>query len=300
MGHLVYIAFVPTDLLILIGTTPLISICPGLTHPRMAGQVIYPVLMNLSRKHHASQSASWLAISQVRNIFITLWFLYVIFGSGLGRDYPPSDVGEWPFVKDPKLNASTSARFPETSYGELMDAVSTFPLVNLPYEYPIYSNTGMGLLGLANVAANKLASATLDDEPQTHKELLKRDIFDPLGMHASFYRMPDDAAVRRHMAIPSTNSEWADIPFGDVLDSAGGQYSSLADLVALMKTLLSPTARGGLIPASVAREWLRPLHTWGSGGQEVGAPWEITTLADAKAYTKGNSFLLVLFLYPAH
>ena len=127
-----------------------------------------------------------------------------------------------------------------------------------------------------------------------------RDIFDPLGMHASFYRMPDDEAVRGHMAIPSTNSEWADIPLGDVLDSSGGQYSSLADLVTLMKTLLSPTTRGGLIPASVAREWLRPLHTWGSGGQEVGAPWEITTLADAKAYTKGSSPLFNLFTYPAH
>ncbi len=148
--------------------------------------------------------------------------MYVIFGAGLGRDYPPSGVDEWPFVKDPKLNVSTSARFPETSYDELMGCRVYVPPRNLPYEYPIYSNTGMDLLGLANVAANKLASANPDDEPQTHKELLKRDIFGPLGMHASFYRMPDDAAVRGHMAIPSMNSEWADIPLGDVLDSAGG------------------------------------------------------------------------------
>lgn len=192
-------------------------------------------------------------------------------------------------------NASTSALYPDISYDEVINAVSTFPLVNIPYEYPVYSNTGMDLLGLANVAANKLASAVPADEPQTHKELVKRDIFDPLGMHASFFRVPDDAALRRHIAIPSKDAEWADIPLGDVSDSAGGQYSSLADLVTIMKTLLSPTARGGLIPAGVVREWLRPLHTWGSGGQEVGAPWEITTLADAKAYTKGRPKLFPLF-----
>ena len=78
-----------------------------------------------------------------------------------------------------------------------------------------------------------------------------------------------------------------DFDFNDVDDPAGGQYSSLADLEALMKTLLSPTAQGGLLPVRVIREWLHPLYVWGSTNQQVGAPWEILDLNGVQGYAKG-------------
>jgi hypothetical protein len=108
-------------------------------------------------------------------------------------------------------------------------------------------------------------------------------------MNSSFYRVPSDETLRAHIAVPSIHSEWADIFLGEVEDPAAGQYSSLGDLVTLMKTLLSPIGRDGVIPASVVHEWLRPLYTWNIGSEEVGALWEIvTSLSGPKAYTKGD------------
>jgi len=111
-----------------------------------------------------------------------------------------------------------------------------------------------------------------------------------LKMNSSFYRLPD-SPLRERIAVPSKNSEWADFEFNDVNDAAGGQYSSLADLETLMKTFLSPTAQGGLLPARVIREWLHPLYVWGSTNQQVGAPWEIMDLNGVQSYTKGGNLL---------
>ena len=174
------------------------------------------------------------------------------------------------------------------TYDDVMEAIAQNPLLNVPYEYPVYSNTGIDLLGLSNIAANKLSSNDPAAEPQTHKELIKRDIFDPLGFNSSFFQVPSAGSpLLKHMAVASKASEWVDTWLGDMDDPAGGQYSSLSDLAILMKTLLSPTARGGVIAATVVREWLRPLHVWGDSQQQVGAPWEITSLGDFRTYAKG-------------
>lgn len=147
----------------------------------------------------------------------------------------------------------------------------------------------MGVLGLANVAANKHASSDPDLEPQTHESLLQRDIFRPLRFNSSFFRIPNHSSVKAHIAVPKDNFNVTDINFGDALDAAGGQYSSMRDLEILMQTLLSPSGRGGVVPASTVREWLRPLHVWGPTKQEVGAPWEIFNIDNkVQAYTKGK------------
>ncbi|KAF9480070.1 beta-lactamase/transpeptidase-like protein [Pholiota conissans] len=215
--------------------------------------------------------------------------------AGIGRDYPPTETEDWPVSTIPRerMQPSTENKSELTyapTYEAVMKAVSKYPLVNVPYEYPIYSNTGMSLLGLANVAANQMGNASALNEPQSHKELLKRDIFDPLQMKSSFFNIPNDEELRSHIAVPSVNTEYVDIPFGDVLDPAGGQYSSLGDLAMVMQTILSPTGRGGVISANVVREWLRPLFSFSSVSEEVGAPWEIIpSLYDVKAYTKGGN-----------
>ncbi|KAH9486520.1 Beta-lactamase-like protein str6 [Psilocybe cubensis] len=204
--------------------------------------------------------------------------------AGIGRDYPPIDIGKWPISPEefPSYTASQSWDTNAT-----FDAITRLPLVNVPYTYPIYSNTGFGLLGLANIGADSLQKpASLQ---RTHAELLKRDVFEPLGMTNSFFRLPESEKQRAHIAVPAKNSEWADIWMGDFMDPVGGQYSSLKDLSLLMKTLLSPTGARGVLPASVVREWLRPIHIWGTGGEHVGAPWEAQTLAGVTAYAKGGN-----------
>ena len=218
---------------------------------------------------------------------------------GLGRDYPTQNFTKWPIeAKD----------FPETGDGRnastdaVMDGTTEYPLLNLPYAYPVYSNAGFDLLGLANVAANLKAKGNLvKDEPKTYKELVKRDIFDAFGLNSSFFRLPQDQGLKDHIAIPRISSSWAvrrvallqdcafhghslpllqDSIFGDADDSAGGQYSSLADLARIAQAFLSPKALNKehrFLPA-LMREWLRPVHVWPNGDEAVGAPWEISYL----------------------
>ncbi|KAJ7705973.1 beta-lactamase/transpeptidase-like protein [Mycena rosella] len=194
--------------------------------------------------------------------------------SGIGRDYPPVDVGEtWPapiFPEDKGAVHELRERI-NGSREELLDAVAILPLVAPPYTFPVYSNTGFDVLGLCNAAAGKLG----------YRELMERDVFEPLAMKSSFYPA--------QVAVPSSDSEVADLTFDLVNDPSGGQYSSLADLVAVMQTLLSPKETGVISPY-VVREWLRPLHSWSDGFRETGAPWEMERVAgEARLYTKGGN-----------
>ena len=66
----------------------------------------------------------------------------------------------------------------------------------------------MDVLGIANVEANKLASESPDDEPQSHKDLIERDIFEPLGLDSSFYVVPNEK-LAAHKAVPKKGAEWA-------------------------------------------------------------------------------------------
>ncbi|KAF9535645.1 beta-lactamase/transpeptidase-like protein [Crepidotus variabilis] len=210
--------------------------------------------------------------------------------SGIGRDYPPRNLKEWPVLELPSMSEEEDREWlSNRTRSHMMKAISQYPLINKPWMYPIYSNTGIDMLGLSNVAANKLASSHPDKEPQTHKDLLKRDIFDPLGLTGSFYRVPDDQIIRDRIAIPKNASHWADLIMGDADDPAGGQFSSLADLAKVMQTFLSPVARGGVIPAHVVSEWLRPVHVWGATKQQVGAPWEIDEVENVQYFSKGGN-----------
>ena len=92
---------------------------------------------------------------------------------------------------------------------EIFGLVANSPLINSPNTYPVYSNIGFNLLGLSNVVANRQASEFKDKEPKSHKELLQRDVFDPLGLDSSFFDNPTPEQ-RTRIAVPSgANAEWA-------------------------------------------------------------------------------------------
>nr|AAZ14923.1 beta-lactamase class C binding protein-like protein [Coprinellus disseminatus] len=198
--------------------------------------------------------------------------------AGLGRDFPVQNFTKWPIE---------ATEFPEVpdgrnaSEGAVLDGTTELPLINLPYGYPVYSNAGFDLLGLANVAANLKAKGILaKDEPKTYRDLVKRDIFDSFGLNSSFFRLPGDQDLKDHIAVPQAFPKWADADFGDADASAGGQYSSLSDLARIAQIFLSPKAPSKehrFLPTLV-REWLRPMHIWPNGNEAVGAPWEIVYL----------------------
>jgi CubicO group peptidase (beta-lactamase class C family) len=133
---------------------------------------------------------------------------------GIGRDYPPYELRDWPqdslkpLLEGIRAKSSADIPFPKRDYAHLVESVNKYPLINLPYDYPIYSNTGMDLLGLANVAANNHSQAHPEIEPHTHEDLIKRDIFGPLKLNSSFYRVPYETA-QADLAVPNKNHEWA-------------------------------------------------------------------------------------------
>lgn len=117
--------------------------------------------------------------------------------SGLGRDWPSGTVANWP--KDmfgggpPPTNG-----LPFPDHASLYKAISNTMLVSPPFSYPAYSNTGTGLLGMALVAANRAASKNPAQEPLDYAALIKRDVFDPMGLNGSHFLTTE---VNKHLVV---------------------------------------------------------------------------------------------------
>ena len=104
--------------------------------------------------------------------------------SGLGRDWPPGSAANWPYeVSGGGPPPSNGRAFP--TYEGVMDDLPKHHLVSYPGTYPSYSNTGIGILGLALAAASSKVDG--DDTTITHAELLQRDIFGPMGLNGSHF-----------------------------------------------------------------------------------------------------------------
>ncbi|KAF9040469.1 beta-lactamase/transpeptidase-like protein [Hymenopellis radicata] len=200
--------------------------------------------------------------------------------AGIGRDYPTTNFDSWPHIQSDALAVT---HFVDEFHTTELEVDG--PAQDILASFPIYSNTGMDLLGLSNLGAEQLVNKTT----ATHNEMVKRDIFEPLGLNGSFYGQPEGAFAAR-VAIPALDSAMADYVFNVSSDPSGGQYSSLADLVQVMQSFLAPDTHGGVVSDYVIREWLRPLHGWSDGFLEVGAPWEIIKLnPGVRLYSKGGN-----------
>ena len=121
--------------------------------------------------------------------------------SGIGRDLPPGNAhGHWPnsiFGWGPP--GHNGLEFP--SHQEVFDGIAQSRPVVAPYTYPVYSNTGYSLLGIANVAANVAASGP--SAPSTHAELVQKDIFGPLGFNGTSFLVSEENI--RNVVVPSLN-----------------------------------------------------------------------------------------------
>ncbi|KIJ61713.1 hypothetical protein HYDPIDRAFT_115522 [Hydnomerulius pinastri MD-312] len=195
--------------------------------------------------------------------------------SGLARDLPAGDgTGNWPLSLHgrgpPPFNG-----LPFPDLDTILKAVVETPRVVAPYTYPVYSNTGYNILGMANVVANQKFQG--DGAPATQAELLRRDIFHPLDMNTVFAVAE---APKMNFAISSTFPSEIDLDFRDASNPSAGQMSSLADLVKLMRVLIDPSAPESPLPARTVREWMRPLHNWFDDFSAVGLLWEIQSIHD--------------------
>ncbi|KAJ7496750.1 beta-lactamase/transpeptidase-like protein [Mycena latifolia] len=181
--------------------------------------------------------------------------------SGLGRDWPPLRTGPPP---------TNGLSFPEDT--ALLRSITDNSLISPPSTWPIYSNTGTGLLGLALLEADRAArNAT---ESLSYADLLQRDIFDPLGMTGSHFLTSE--ANKKLIVVPSLAPEVADQDFLDAMNPAGGQFSSLRDCATLAQTLLNPEHPKSLITKATMDKWLRPVYSFEEDNwTKSGFIWEI-------------------------
>ncbi|KAL0958175.1 hypothetical protein HGRIS_000338 [Hohenbuehelia grisea] len=197
--------------------------------------------------------------------------------SGLNRECPPgSSNGSWPASLDGSGPPGYSGLpFPDRK--TFMAGIVPSGRVAPPYTFPVYSNTAFSVLGLVNLAVTKRHEG--EKAPQTHAELMHRDIFVPLGLNGSSFIVSE--VNKDKVVVPSVKTDDIDANFGDVTNPAGGQMSSLSDLVKIVRTFVDPTRKHALLRPYTIREWLRPLHVWWDDYSEVGAVWEILRFTDS-------------------
>jgi CubicO group peptidase (beta-lactamase class C family) len=116
--------------------------------------------------------------------------------SGMGRDYPPENIQNPTF---PRSEWNRTREMPTEE--NILEAIRTYPLIAPQYKYPIYSNTGFNVLGMANLAAAQQAYPN-KSRYATFEELIKADIFDPIGLDSSFYEIPPGFENRMAVSLP--------------------------------------------------------------------------------------------------
>ncbi|KAJ4152346.1 hypothetical protein NW754_004139 [Fusarium falciforme] len=123
---------------------------------------------------------------------------------------------------------------------DLLEQVNLRPPVYGPFTNPVYSNVGIALLGLVVEAAAKKPFA----------EVLKRDIFDVVGMKNTY--VGKTPLLRISLSLRAN-------PHGMPLLPCSTEGI-------LTNKFLSPAQ---------TRKWMKPISNTASWGYQVGAPWEI-------------------------
>lgn len=127
--------------------------------------------------------------------------------SGLGRDWPPGTVSDWPHDMLGMGPPPTNGR-PFPSNEDLLDALAQYHLTSPPLFHPAYSNTGTAMLGLALAAASSAADG--DAQTISYADLVKRDIFEPMGLNGSHFLATEK---NKHLVVvPSLAPEVAVSP----------------------------------------------------------------------------------------
>ncbi|TFY61928.1 hypothetical protein EVJ58_g4192 [Rhodofomes roseus] len=199
--------------------------------------------------------------------------------SGLGHDWPPGDVSQWPSSVE-GAGAPPTNGLPFPTIEAVLASVAANRLIYLPGFYPSYSNTATGMLGPVLVAANRVASSDPSKEPSQYADLVKRDVFDPMGLNGSHFLATEE---NKHLlVVPSFESSLADFDFLDAMNGAGGQWCSLSDAITFTSTLLNPRNPKSVLTPYTMRNWLHATHSFEEDDwTESGLIWEIIKATDS-------------------
>ncbi|KAF1955277.1 beta-lactamase/transpeptidase-like protein [Byssothecium circinans] len=132
-----------------------------------------------------------------------------------------------------------------------------------PNSAPLYSNIAYNLLGVAleSVYPN-----------QTYSAIIKKLIFDPVGMQTASFNPPSNAS---EAILPGKDDKWFAAPFLNY-EAGGGIWATPTDLHTFAQALRT----NKLLSAAETRKWLQPRSSLPSLHQLVGAPWEIIRPTD--------------------
>lgn len=249
--------------------------------------------------------------------------------SGLGRDWPPGALAQFPNSTEGSAPPPDNG-LPFPTLEGVLDAVQKYSLVNPPGVWPSYSNTGLGILGQALVAANHKWEQRqgLENPPSSVAELMLRDVFSPLGMNGSTYlATPENVHA---VVVPSFESDvvvsatqlrqnlcvltlgFQDQDFRDAMNPSGGQFSSLSDLIQLSRVILDPAhhplnpRKPGPLSESTIAHWLKPTHSFEEDDwAETGLVWEIVKHIDSygrrrRSYEKRAFRMFVFNIFVQH
>ncbi|KAH9937142.1 beta-lactamase/transpeptidase-like protein [Fomitopsis serialis] len=199
--------------------------------------------------------------------------------SGLGHDWPPGDVSQWPSSVD-GAGAPPTNGLPFPTIDAVLDSVAINRLVYPPGLYPSYSNAATGVLGPALVAANRLASSDPSGEPTQYADIVKRDVFDPMALNGSHFLATEE---NKHLlVVPSFETSIVDFDFLDAMNAAGGQWCSLSDAITFTSTLLNPRHPKSVLTPYSMRNWLHATHSFEEDDwTELGLIWEIIKAMDS-------------------
>ncbi|MDY7024113.1 MAG: serine hydrolase domain-containing protein [Cyanobacteriota bacterium] len=119
------------------------------------------------------------------------------------------------------------------SQTEIINLVRDQPLMFEPGEYFSYDNTGYYLLGMMLQQVTGISYA----------DLIRERLFQPLGMNATRMNNPNEIVLHRASGYRLPKKQLVNKPYysPSVTFSAGGQLSSIEDMVKYEQELCSPT-----------------------------------------------------------
>lgn len=155
------------------------------------------------------------------------------------------------------LNCTTYSFLACTRQTYLNSILSTHP-VYTPYHQPIYSDMAYSLLAFAleNITGTPFST------------IFENVLVKPLNLSSTSYNAPKDLS---NSIIPINDTYATFTPSLSYLQPGGGLYSSLNDLSAIGRSILSST----LLTPRLKHQWLKPAQFLADGVSAVGAPWEI-------------------------
>ena len=122
--------------------------------------------------------------------------------SGIGRDWPPGVVSDWPFSTEgggpPPYNGHD---FPTVE--ELIQSLSENKAVTPPWTEPTYSDTGTGLLGVVLLKAAQRHFGP--QAPKSFSALAQKMVFNSLKMDGSHFLATD--GNKKQIVVPSFVSD---------------------------------------------------------------------------------------------